>query len=400
MKHMLKRNPLCVSIQFLFALFSLSHAASPSGFEGGTGQPCDPYQIADAEQLLRIGSDAAFLDKSFILVNDIQLPPKRIFNAALIDCKQDLDSAESLPLVYHPVGDRLVAAFRGTFLGNGHTIRNMVIKAPDRDCVGLFALIGEGAQVCNLRIEASRVEGKRHVGLLAGINFGTISCCSTYGAVSADNRAGGMVGTTKNSLIHCKAFGSVEGKRILGGLAGHAIAKSSITCCYTMTKVSGKSHVGGLVGQMLPGTLTGCFASGSVESESSAGGLVGAGPFGGSIVYCKSSVRVKGVVVGGLTGIAQRTSINNSHVFGSLVKIKPDGQGVIDGLGGIVGYWRGGKGAIISSTWNTDITHAEVAVGRSAPDAAVKLLSTCGQAPCHANKYKTPFRNPFFFRRI
>ena len=44
-------------------------------FDGGTGEPNDPYRIATAEQLIGMGEDPNFYDQHFILVEDLDLAP-------------------------------------------------------------------------------------------------------------------------------------------------------------------------------------------------------------------------------------------------------------------------------------------------------------------------------------
>jgi len=389
-------RPISISslIVLLGAVVCIS--APVFAFQGGTGRPCDPYQIANAEQLLRIGSDIELMTKSFVLVEDIDLDPNspkgRIFDAAVITHTVEADIAKLQDSALRLVGDRHFAVFQGTFFGNGHAIRNMVIDASDTVCVGLFAYIGEEAIVSDLRIENARVKGRMHVGLLAGINAGAVSYCAVTGSVSADSRAGGMIGTSMGALTCCGADTSVAGKEILGGLVGHAIAKSSITHCRVKSQVIGQRNVGGLVGQMLLGTLMGCFASGTVTSDADAGGLVGAGPFGGAVLKCYSVVDVKGVIVGGLIGIAQRTSVTNSHAFGALAQIASASRTNNAALGGIVGHWRAGSGSIISSSWHTDMAPADVSIGRSAPNATVNVLSTCGHAPACEESTGSPLQ--------
>jgi len=387
-----------ISINHLIVLIAavLSISAPALAFQGGTGRPWDPYQIANAEQLLRIASDIELMTKSFVLVNDIDLDPNsphgRIFDTAVITHIVEAETDKVLGSALRQVGDRHFAVFQGTFFGNSHAIRNMVIDASDTLCVGLFAYIAEDAIVSDLRIENARVKGRMHVGLLAGINAGTVSYCAVTGSVAADSRAGGMIGTNRGELICCGVDTSVTGKYMLGGLVGHAIAKSSIMHCRVKAQVVGQRNVGGLVGQMLPGTLMGCFASGTVTSDADAGGLVGAGPFGGAVLKCYSAVDVKGAVIGGLIGIAQRTNITNSHAFGVLAQIASAGPANNAALGGIVGHWRAGSGSIISSSWHTDTAPADVAIGTSAPNAAVNLLSTCGHAPACEESKGSPLR--------
>ncbi len=195
------------------------------------------------------------------------------------------------------------------------------------------------------------------------------------------------MGTNRGNLTCCGAQTSVTGKEILGGLVGHAIADSSITHCRARSRVVGEATVGGLVGQMLRGTLAGCFASGAVTSKAEAGGLVGAGPFGGKVLKCCSAVNVRGVVGGGLIGVAQRTSVTNSHAFGCLERIDQPEQSNNSALGGIVGRWRSGSGSIISSSWNTAMAPTDVAIGQNTPNGTVSLLSTWG----HPQKPMNPW---------
>ena len=101
-------------------------------FAGGTGEPNDPYQIATAEQLIAIGSDRDLLQKSFILMADIDLDPNlpggSIFKDALI--AQDTDES---------VNGHRSSSFDGVFDGNGHTISNMHIEGEHGYDAGLFA---------------------------------------------------------------------------------------------------------------------------------------------------------------------------------------------------------------------------------------------------------------------
>jgi hypothetical protein len=388
---------ISISSFVVLLVFSYSVSVSSWAFQGGTGEPYDPYQIANVEQLLRLNADIELMTKSFVLVRDIDLDPNgpesHVFDAAVIGGTLKNDILDQVDSGNRPVGGCKVTVFQGTFLGNGHTIRNMVIDASESKCIGLFAYLGENAVVSDLQIEGSSARGRMHVGLLAGINCGKISYCEASGLVSAESRAGGMIGTNRGTIASCCAQTSVTGKDILGGLVGHAIGKSSVTHSRALSHVVGYDKVGGLVGQMLRGTLEGCFASGAVTSKAEAGGLVGAGPFGGTVRKCSSAVNVRGVVVGGLIGTTQRTIIANSHAFGSLELVNAPKLGSTSALGGIVGSWRSGSGSIISSSWNTIMAPTHLAVGYKAPKATVNLVSTHGDAPRPTYPW-----SPFFHR--
>ncbi len=363
--------------------------AYPYSFESGTGEPYDPYEISNAEQLMQIGSDLSLMKKSFILTSDIDLDPNlpggRVFRTAVIAHSVDDDrSNQSYPLVVRAPGVT-VAVFHGTFTGNGHSIRNMTIDAPGGKCIGLFGYVGNDAVINDLRIEHARVVGEQHVGLLAGINNGTISYCSSSGSISGNNRVGGLIGTSRGSVACCQSKTCVAGKQIVGGLIGHALSKSSIIDCQSRGNVTGESDIGGLIGEMLRGRVIGCSTSGHISSQTNAGGLVGSGPYGGAIVRCRSSAEITGALVGGLVGIAQRTNIMHCHATGVLTGIRPTGKisDYMAGVGGLVGYWKESKGSITSCCWDKEAhvmgaSTVDVAVAGSSPGAKVRLISTKG----------------------
>ncbi|MHC4083761.1 MAG: GLUG motif-containing protein [Planctomycetota bacterium] len=367
----------------------LCSRAYPYSFESGTGEPYDPYEISNAEQLLQIGSDLSLMNKNFILTSDIDLDPNlpggRVFRTAVIAHSVDDDrSNQSYPVIVRAPGVT-VAVFHGTFSGNGHSVRNMTIDAPGGKCIGLFGYVGDDAVINDLRIEHARVVGEQHVGLLAGINNGTISYCRCSGSISGNDRVGGLIGTSKGSVACCQSKTRVAGKQIVGGLIGHALSKSSIVDCKSRGDVTGESDVGGLIGGMLRGTIIGCSASGHISSQTNAGGLAGRGPYGGSIVRCRSSAEIKGALVGGLVGIAQYTNIMHCHATGVLTGIEPTGtmSDSMAGIGGLVGYWKASKGSITSCCWDREAhvigaSTVDEAVASLPPGAKVRLISTKG----------------------
>jgi hypothetical protein len=118
-------------------------------FSGGTGEPNDPYQVTTSEQLVSIADFPNLLDKSFILVNDIDLNPNLpgggIFEQAVIP------------------------DFYGTFDGNGHTILHLTITG--ESYLGLFGQLRFGAEISNLGLEAVDVNGTGdYIGGLVGYN--------------------------------------------------------------------------------------------------------------------------------------------------------------------------------------------------------------------------------------
>ena len=268
-------------------------------FEGGTGTPEDPYQIATAEQLDAIRNN---LGASYVLVNDI-----------------DLSNYGN----WVPIGDSSSSGFTGTLDGNGHSIQNMTItssgldysafigsalnatvknlslenvdiEVSDTHCVA--GIIGSAVDNCiiescsvsgNIRVTTARVElliggiagnivrtssssdpqisnsvnraaitvdGPDFTTLLscggiAGYSNATISSCDNYGEIHSisDNSifAGGIVGDCSASVISCKNFGTVYGQSnketyTVAGIAGRA----SVSYCVNSGSVHGHSQSG------------------------------------------------------------------------------------------------------------------------------------------------------------
>ena len=116
-----------------------------------------------------------------------------------------------------------IPTFGGTFRGQDHRITGLSVTGSG-NVRGLFRYIQAGATVQDLTVEGtvSPKDRQDDLGLLAGVNYGTVVNCSAEGSVSGDNRIGGLVGTNETSgqLISCKFTGSVTGKHSAAGIAG------------------------------------------------------------------------------------------------------------------------------------------------------------------------------------
>jgi hypothetical protein len=138
--------------------------SSVFAYSGGSGEPNDPYRIADVNDLLELAADTNNYDKCFILTADIDLDPNlpggQVFTTAIIAPDTSSDD------------DFQGTAFTGTFDGNNHKITNFTIN--DNWYLGLFGKIDAGGSVKNLGIEdfaVSGYSGSYNVGGLVGHNY-------------------------------------------------------------------------------------------------------------------------------------------------------------------------------------------------------------------------------------
>ena len=174
-----------------------------------------------------------------------------------------------------------ISTFTGTFDGLGHTISNLTINRPTTDLVGLFGN-GSGSTIRNVGLVGGSVSGRNTVGVLVGLNFGTVSNSYATGNVSGASYVGGLVGSNYGNIGNSYATGSVSDTGVnAGGLTGYT--SGSVSNSYATGSVSGTINVGGLVGRNNVGSVSNSYATGSVSGNASVGGLVGSNDGGGAV---------------------------------------------------------------------------------------------------------------------
>jgi len=214
-----------VKLSILLCFVAVSYVFSQ--FSGGNGTQEEPYKIQNVEQL---DSIRYFLDKSFELMNDLDFKGTRFCNSK--------NSGG-----WTPIGaeDR---KFEGTLDGAGNKIKNLCSTYP-LSSAGLFGYCGN-ARITNVSVENGSVEGRRLVGLLAGVNEGYIGNCNVSGTVQGSASVGGLIGYNYGYIEKCDANVEVSGDTAVGGLTGGN--EKSIKNCRSSGTVSGTEETGGLVG--------------------------------------------------------------------------------------------------------------------------------------------------------
>ena len=300
----------------LLCVFStLSRAGT---YSGGSGDPNDPYLIADENDWVELTGTSADWSACFELTADIDL--SNVTNLIPVGAYQN--------------------TFTGIFYGNDFTISNATINAPSYG--GLFGYLGEGGEIWDLGVENSNVSGYYVGGLVGRASGCTISNCYATGTIGRGYSTGGLVGYSSGSTIsncystdasidvdgynfggglvgyssgstisNCYATGTIDGGAYAGGLVGYPSNNTTISDCYATSTVDNDGYAGGLAGYVAIGTIRNCYATGNVDGENYAGGLVGFA-YGITISSCYATGTVDGVTsVGGLAGGISGT-INNS----------------------------------------------------------------------------------------
>ncbi len=272
-----------------------------------------------------------------------------------------------------------VDPFVGSFDGQGHEIRDLIIRRPDEDGVGLFGAVGEGGVISNVRVGASTysyggysVDGGGAVGGLIGGNWGSVTDAYSVVGVRGAQRVGGLVGANWGFIIGCSSGGhaiSVEGGDGVGGLVGWN--SGTLTDSYSVGRVTATAarYSGGLVGWN-EGNLGNCHSNSSVTGQDIVGGLVAANA--GNVSNCYATGKVLGErIVGGLSGL-NAGSLSNTYSTGSVLGhvhvggLVGSNEGTVSNsysIGVVLGDSESGgligsnwTGTVDNSFWNTEST--------------------------------------------
>lgn len=183
--------------------------------------------------------------------------------------------------------------YTGTIDGDGHTLTGMVINSTEGN-QGFVGNLDEGGKVQNFTFVNATVISSfaSSIGIVAGINMGTVENCHTIGKVEGEySSIGGIVGENGlNAIItNCTNAATMEGEEVsAGGIAG--INWGLVSACINSGALSvtfieddyanlpggsgDKSGVGGIVGDNF-GDVIACGNTGTVDGTYNSGGIVG-----------------------------------------------------------------------------------------------------------------------------
>ena len=176
---------------------------------------------------------------------------------------------------WHPIGGPGSGdgpPFTGTLNGQGYKISDVFIDLPETGYVGLFSIVGEGGRVENIGVVNADVTSTAYIGILVGVNRGTVSYSYSTGSLTGEYYVGGLVGqndgTANNSYSTCDVTSDSGAGGLMGGNTG------TVSNSYATGNVTGDSGAGGLIANN-SGTVSNSYSTGSVSGNDYLGGLVG-----------------------------------------------------------------------------------------------------------------------------
>lgn len=238
-----------------------------------------------------------------------------------------------------PIGGTTAStAFKGSFDGKNHTVKNMGIyysatttAAPYK---GLFGYVN-GTSSSYATIQNLKVTGKMYLtstasvanaysgGVVAYANYTNISGVVsdvdiTVTRVNGNwSSVGGVAGRLVNSnATNCGNEGTIHAYQYAGGITGYATG--TITGCYNGGEITGNGYVAGIVGQTTKG-VTACYNTGSITGAGNyvAGIVAFASGASASVKNCynRAYVESTGSNVGAVVGMTNNASAAMSNLY-------------------------------------------------------------------------------------
>ncbi len=265
MKRMVRSVAALVMLLLLLAavLFSAQASGAESPFLG-SGTAENPYRIQSPGDLARLATAVNQAEswlgngsKTFLLTQDL-----------------DLKSVCSSGTNWTPIGiDKDNKRFQHVFDGGNHIISNLYIDDSSGSDLGLFGVVGGGAEVKNLILDEScKVCGNTAssfyvsglIGFIKGTGTVTLENIGTRATVRGAMWVGGLFGRARctnasegfNVIIrNCYVAGSVEGGTV-AAVGVNENATLSCLNCYAQTGCAALTSTGaGNQVQSLPGVL-------------------------------------------------------------------------------------------------------------------------------------------------
>ena len=192
------------------------------------------------------------------------------------------------------------SSFAGAFDGQGYTISNMTINAPEGDGVGFFG-VTETTTIENVNFENVDILGNTMVATVAGFaNTGSvISNCHVSGDISIVAEyayaAGISAGQSSYSVDNCSVIADGTGviiakeKNAVGGITAWIVSSGDykITDCQVKNlDLVGWTNIGGISGLVSAGnTVDGCTVENVTITKTRLEGHPGVGAISGGFTY-------------------------------------------------------------------------------------------------------------------
>ena len=230
------------------------------------------------------------------------------------------------------------ASFQGTFDGQGHTISNLYINAPETSGIGLFGCV-KGATIKGVTVKNAKLNGLSHVAAIVARSFTynvntTVTDCHLTGEIELNAYwayLGGIVGkasalTLTNCSVIPEGTGSItsENRNAVGSVLGWIENASTITNCKAQNmNLTGWANIGGITGFVSGGSIVeGCSAENIILTKTRADGhpsigLVSGG-WNGKPITLKNNTVKNVTLIGNFIAGSETNILHGADFYGSM----------------------------------------------------------------------------------
>lgn len=255
----------------------------------GAGDISEPAAVDGVYQITS-GSELAWLAQQV----NAGVSDGTSFSAVLCN---DIDLGDE---AWTPIGNGTGKAYKGTFDGQGYTIRNLYVTGSTPMDYGLFGTV-YGGTVRNVtvegRVEVTSNSSRYGIAAIVGQLYGTtggVENCLNRASVKGGQYVGGIVGyvaggssSAEKFIKNCGNVGDVtsEGHRA-AGIAANISGQVAVENCYSTGTITGGGWYSGGISAYVDSSyasVKNCYAAGSVTGS-------GAGAVFGKVSYSSTVV--------------------------------------------------------------------------------------------------------------
>ena len=255
----------------------------------GAGDISEPAAVDGVYQITS-GSELAWLAQQ---VNN-GVSDGTSFSAVLCN---DIDLGDE---AWTPIGNGTGKAYKGTFDGQGYTIRNLYVTGSTSMDYGLFGTV-YGGTVRNVtvegRVEVTSDSSRYGIAAIVGQLYGTtggVENCLNRASVKGGQYVGGIVGyvaggssSAEKFIKNCGNVGDVTSKgHRAAGIAANISGQVAVENCYSTGTITGGGWYSGGISAYVDSSyasVKNCYAAGSVTGN-------GAGAVFGKVSYSSTVV--------------------------------------------------------------------------------------------------------------
>ena len=253
---------LAGDVTLIYEGTNCSHEYSDNGFckkcgvyEPATLNKNGVYEIGNAGQLYWFGA-LVMGDRSYAQFDEQNGSANAVLTNDIVVNEGEINASSKDVRVWIPIGEE-----DSSYMGQGHTINGLYFKDSNADHVGLFGYTRGGADIYNVGVVNSYLEGRNDVGGIIGRNNNngvTVQRCYSEATIVGNNNVAGIIGSTYGGTIdNCYNADSVSGNTYVGSIQGYnnngdTSSKywGTIRNCFNVDEVTGTgtSNISGLSG--------------------------------------------------------------------------------------------------------------------------------------------------------